>query len=78
MLRVDVDIIGPGLVVNGPALLILRGLRDLGYKVECQEWLGFDQWKDGSKSNQELEDFAKKRATDITVRVNVKPMPWGG
>jgi hypothetical protein len=70
-----VEVVGPGLVVNGPALAMLEGLRAAGYQVDAKAWCGLDQWEGTA---EELWAHIQKHAPGMLVRVDVRPTPWGG
>jgi hypothetical protein len=75
MSDIVIKITGPGLVVNGPSIIVLKALRDIGFKVECEDWRGKDQWQ---RTEIENLEFIKSIANQIKVKVNVNPVPWGG
>jgi len=75
----DITISGPGLVVNGPALIIIQALKNAGYKVNYDNWHGLDQWQK-IMTTKEMLDKAKvhNSACDWTIDITVDPLPWGG
>lgn len=70
-----IRITGPGLVVNGPARVVLAALRKAGFKVECEDWAGLDQW---TGTDEELDAHVARHAPSMTIKVEVNPLPWGG
>ncbi len=75
MSDVKIRIIGPGLVVNGPALIVLKALKDAGYKIDCEDWDGLKQWTGTDAQNL---TFAASVASGMSINVSVEPYPWGG
>lgn len=74
MSDVVIKITGPGLVVNGPALTVLKALKEMGFIVKSDSWLGLSQWEPISETGNFIKDTARK----INVDVTVDPQPWGG
>lgn len=72
-----INIIGPGLLVNGPALIVLQALRECGFNVECEDWAGLNQWQVGQEITPPIAEHIIKH-NDIDIKVVVKPQPWGG
>lgn len=71
---VNVSVDGPGLVVNGPALVIRKALLDAGYSVDIPDWPGLEQWPQDYDGWSELS----KTQQSLTIKVEVSPQPWGG
>lgn len=77
---VTIEIVGPGLVVNGPAALIYKAFRDAGYEVPKPEFDGQHQYMERATwPENELADMANSgRQSGMIVLLRVVPQPWGG
>jgi hypothetical protein len=75
MIKSSIKITGPGLCINGPALVVIEALRKAGYIVQFEEWDGLDQWdaKDRQESINGTETIVPYK-----IDVEVRPQPWGG
>lgn len=73
-----VEIVGPGLVVNHAAIVILKALKDMGFQVNYKEWAGLDYWQKSGQTEESLWAFIKQKAPEMRVDVKVHPQPWGG
>lgn len=67
MIDIDVQITGPGLVVNGASFVIIDALKEAGFNVACKDWRGMDR---------HVKDERLGDGFSVTIKVN--PMPWGG
>lgn len=81
-ININVDVRGPGLVVNCPVAILYKALSDAGYTVNMEEFSGQHQyipkcdWPD--KQIESLSRSDKSKLKDLTIKINVTPMPWGG
>jgi hypothetical protein len=71
----EIKIIGPGLVVNGPGVVIRNALVAAGYQVQLAEWIGLDQWPGTWEERQKI---AAQLQRGMKVELIVDPLPWGG
>jgi hypothetical protein len=69
-----IDVTGPGLVVNGPAIVLIKALKDIGFEVEYEDWLGKDQY---DETQEEILNNVKSYAKSAKIKVIVHPQPWG-
>ena len=77
MLSVGIKLVGPGLLVNGPGMVVRQALIDAGYSVACDDWPGLDQAQEaGITAAQVIAN--KERNADIQIDMQVTACPWGG
>lgn len=74
---ITVQIFGPGLLVNTPAAIIYKAMLDAGYDVSLEEFIGQFEYasKEGWPEN-ELENIERQQG--VSVKLQVRPQPWGG
>jgi hypothetical protein len=72
----NVEITGPGLVVNHPVAVIYKALTDAGYKVNIQEFAGQHQYCPAEE--WPAWELDKHTIDGQEIILNVNPLPWGG
>lgn len=71
MINLEVEITGPGLVINYPSELIIKALTDAGFNVNIVN-------KHRVDDPEKLLDTNKDTNKDLTVTVISNHQPWGG
>lgn len=65
---IKIEISSDGLLKNGAALAIVKGLKSAGFQVECPDWLKLAQWEPISETGQFIEDAATKTKVEVVVK----------
>ena len=72
---VYIKIVGPGLVVNSPGIVVKEALESLGFSVQCEDWDGLDQAH--CRTMSAISDY-RERNQMMKIQIKVVACPWGG